>query len=248
MSKSFQIDDTMASLNTINNYGFSAVKLDELGASEYTLVTIAVDTSSSLTGYDNELETMLKSAVEACQKSPESENLMIRVVTFASNEEEMHGFKLLSTIKLEDYNGKIDTSGMTKLYDTVHHSIDAMSEYADKLIEQEFLVNGIVFVITDGMDNRSNSTPSMLKELIDKSKKKDETFESLVTVLIGMTDAYDVKDYLDQYKTEGGFTDYFNSGEVSKNTLAKIAGFISNSVSSTVNALGTGAPSKSITF
>ena len=248
MSKSFPIDDTMMSLATVNNYEFSAVNLDELGASEYSLATILVDVSSSLNGYDKELEKMIKTSIEALQKSPESENLMVRIVTFGSNEDEMHGFKLLSSIQLSDYDDCITTSGMTMLYDTTYNAVDAMGNYAKRLIDQDYIVNGIVFVITDGMDNRSTSTPTMLDELVSKLKVQDETFESLTTILIGMNDAYDVKQYLDEYKDLAKFDEYFEMGNVSNTALAKIAGFISRSASSTVQALGTGAPSQSLTF
>ena len=124
---SILMDKTMDNVKTASNYNFSAVKLDELGATEYTLVTIVVDRSSSLHGFDRDLEKMIKEAVDSCQKSPRSENLLIRLVSFNQNENEEHGFKLLTTITLGDYDNLIKTSGSTLLFDTTYHSAQIYS-------------------------------------------------------------------------------------------------------------------------
>lgn len=241
------LNNDMANLNTASNYKFSAVKLDELGATEYTLVTILVDKSSSLNGFDRDLENMIKEAVSSCQKSARSENLLVRLVSFNQNESEEHGFKLLSTITLTDYDNTISTSGMTLLFDTTFHAIEATQNYGKILADQDYFANAIVFIITDGMDNQSTYGPKQIKQLIN-DVRRSEDLESIATVLVGMSGAYDVQQYLDQFKDEAELDEYIDMGDVSQSTLAKLAGYISRSISSTSQSLGTGGPSTSLSF
>src|SRR6478672_10340980 len=63
-------------------YGFSATRIDHLGASEYTLVTIVTDVSPSVGSLVKEMETALREIVTACKYSPRADNLMLRLVTF----------------------------------------------------------------------------------------------------------------------------------------------------------------------
>ena len=66
-----------------SHYGFSAENLQNLGSSEYTLVTVVVDTSSSVYSFATDIENCLKAIVKACRVSQRADNLMMRVVTFA---------------------------------------------------------------------------------------------------------------------------------------------------------------------
>jgi len=241
------MDETMEQVNTQSNYGFSAVKLDELGATEYTLVTVVVDRSSSLYGYDRDLEKMIKEAVDSCQKSPRSENLLIRLVSFNQNEQEEHGFKLLNTIKLTDYDGLIKTSGSTLLFDSAYHAIEATADYGKVLFDQDFFANAIIFVITDGADNESTYGPGQIKDLLEKVRRSEE-LESIAVVLIGMNGEPYVQQYLDEFKNDAELDEYIDMGNVTPAKLAKLAGYISRSVSSTSQALGTGGPSQSLSF
>jgi len=228
------MDDTQEQINSASNYKFSAVKLDSLGASEYTLVTIVVDRSSSLHGYDRDLEKMIKEAVDSCKKSSRVENLLIRLVSFNQNESEEHGFKLLSTIDLVDYDNLIKTSGSTLLFDSAYHAIEATAEYGKILADQDFFSNAIVFVITDGEDNESTYGPGQIQTLLEKVRQSEQ-LESIAVVLIGMTGQYNVQQYLDM-------------GDVTASKLAKLAGYISKSISSTSQALGQGGKSTSLSF
>src|ERR1041384_3198971 len=110
-----------ASLETFalptGNFGFSAERIANLGASEYTLVNIVVDDSGSVMTFKDDMIKCVKEAVKACQLSPRADYLMIRVLSFDQNLREVHGFKLLSTINLDDYNGLLRCGGLTSLFD-----------------------------------------------------------------------------------------------------------------------------------
>lgn len=246
MSK-FALDGTMMDIKTASNYGFSAVKLDQLGATEYSLATIVVDRSSSLYGFERDLESMLIAAVNSCQKSPRSENMMIRVVSFNQDETEIHGFKLLDSINTDDYKNVIKTSGTTILFDTTYRAIEASKDYGKMLIDQDYMANAIVFVITDGMDNMSKFAPRQISDLIE-SARKDEVLDSVAVVLVGMNSDKSVQMYLDKFKSEAKLDEYIEIGDVTPAKLAKLAGYISKSTSSTSQALGTGGPSQSLSL
>jgi hypothetical protein len=105
-------------------------------------------------------------------------------------------------------------------------------------------VNGITFVITDGDDNASTTTPAMIKQEIERGQI-EEFLESHVSVLIGIN-AGQYKSALTAFQMKAGITQYIDAGDANKGNLAKLAAFVSQSISSTSQALGTAGPSKSI--
>ncbi len=239
-------DMEQGTINGLAAFKFSGVRTDKLEATEYTLVIIAVDVTGSVYGFENELRQALITAVEACQKSPRSDNLLLRVLQFSTQVgiDELHGFKPLAEIDPQVDYPELKPDGLTPLYDAVYSSIGATNAYARKLADDDFLANGIVFIITDGMDNHSTATPTMIKQEIEKARR-NEDLESLVTVLIGIN-AQDCAQWLNEFKQEADLDQYIDVGEVTRGKLAKLAAFISQSVSSQSQALGTGGPSQNI--
>lgn len=227
-------------------FQFSAVRPENLGATEYTLVTVVVDTTGSVRDFAGDLLKMVKNIVGACRKSPRADNLMLRLVTFNANVIEAHGFKPLNTIQENDYND-FNPTGMTALYDAAFSSIAATIQYAQTLVDQDFDVNGAVYIITDGADNVSVSSPKRIAKQIDSIIKDETGIESLITVLVGVN-ASDCDSYLKRFKDEAGLTQYVNVGEASPQRLAKLAAFVSKSISSQSQALGTGAASQPLSF
>jgi len=116
------------------------------------------------------------------------------------------------------------------------------------LSEQEFDVNGLVVIITDGVNNigqRSSADVSrILKEVV-----MEEQLESLKTILVGVNtrDAM-INDYLNSFKKDAGIDQYVDSGEATPEKLARLADFVSKSISAQSQALGTGGPSQSLVF
>jgi uncharacterized protein YegL len=229
-----------------SSFSFQGARIDSLGATEYTLVTVAVDVTGSTASFAADLHKMLVTAVEACKKSPRSDNLLLRVITFSTyvgGVAELHGFTPLAQIDPSTYPA-FQPDGMTPLHDATFSAVGALVEYGEKLMESDFLANGIVFVITDGDDNRSSATPRMIKEKITEATK-GEKLESLVTVLIGINAAQYQRE-LERFRQDAGIDQYIDAGEATKGKLAKLAAFVSQSVSSQSQALGTGGPSQNI--
>ena len=229
------------------NFTFQGTRIERLGATEYTLVTIAVDETGSVMSFAKELRDMLVMAVESCKKSPRSDNLLVRVIVFGSQHKngvkEIHGFKLLADINPADYP-YIVPGGMTPLCDAVYSAIGAMNAYGEELEKNDFNANGIAFVVTDGGENASIATMQMVKDEAKKSVT-GEILESMVSVLVGIN-AAGCADLLRAFKDEAGLTHYVDAGEATKGRLAKLAGYVSQSVDSQSQALGTGGPSKLI--
>lgn len=235
-----------------SGFNFSGQIIDQLEASEYTLVTIALDESGSIGGYESQIEDMLQAAVCACNASPYSQNLMIRVIRFGSQYranngvDELHGFKALSEIDVAGYPS-LRGGGSTPLYDAVYSSVGAMNAYAKSLQDLDFAVNGITFVITDGGENSSTGAGAKDVQSELKSSIAGEVMESHLSILIGIGTGYgNASGVLKDFQTDTGMDQFIWAGEATKGKLAKLAEFVSQSISSTSQALGTGGPSQQI--
>lgn len=230
------------------HYGYSATRIEELGAAEYTLVTIVNDVSGSVNGFLGEMEQALGEIVNACKLSPRADNLMIRLVTFDDRMEEVHGFKLLEQCRLSDYRKVLRSGGSTALYDAAENAVAATTSYGKQLKDAQFSANAVLFVITDGMDNASHVGVREVREALSRAVTS-EALESLVSVLIGVNvQDSSVGAYLQDFKTAAGFTQYVEIGRAKAGTLAGLADFVSRSIAAQSRALGTGGPSRSLQF
>jgi len=232
-----------------SGFSFSGVNVNKLGASEYTLVTYTIDHSGSVMRFLRQLEGCLKSSLEGCQKSPRVDNLLVRTVEFDDHVNEVHGFRPLADCHLDSYDGFLKAGGSTALYDATVNSVDAMTTYGKTLIENDYKANGLLVVLTDGGESGASTlTVKSVQESFERSRMS-ESLESLLTILIGVnvTEAA-ISTLLKQFKDDAGFDQYIEIDDASAKNFAKIAGFISKSVSSQSQAIGTGAKSQIITF
>jgi len=231
-----------------SGFQFSATKISNLGATEYTLFGLAVDSSGSVSGFKGEIEACVKSVIESCQRSPRADNLMARVITFDHQIEEVHGFTPLADCHLAKYAGILNRSGGTVLYDASTTLIESVATYGRSLIQQDYWANGIVCVITDGQNEHGTLTVKSVRAALEQAKQ-GECLESLVSILIGVNvTSPTVQRALEAFKSEAGFTQYVQTSDANPKTLAKLAGFISKSVSSQSQSLGTKMASQPVTF
>ena len=230
-------------------FGYSAASLDELGATEYTLATIVQDISGSVAPYESEMEAALKEVVKACKFSPRADNLMLRLLLFEDSLSETHGFKLLEECNIDDYNDCLRPGGTTALFDASENAISATADYGKQLADNDYTTNAIIFIITDGCDNASTLTATEVKKALAKLVQS-ELVESVITVLIGVGADNNpvVKDMLDQFAKDAELTQFIALGDANAKTLAKLAEFISKSISAQSQALGTGGASQPISL
>jgi uncharacterized protein YegL len=247
----FNDENTEFQNGQTGHYGFSAVSINTLESSEYTLVTIVLDESGSTSPFRTEMESCLKEIVKACKQSPRADYLLVRLVAFAQKMSEIHGFIPLDRCDLDNYDGVCGNNGngsMTALYDSSENAILSSLKFATDLSDQDYDVNGIVFVITDGEDNASSSGQKEVKNALQKCTNTEQ-MESLVSILIGVNIQSSVlSSYIDKFSADAGFSQCINLKDASVNTLAKLAEFVSRSISSQSQALGTGGPSQSLVF
>ena len=237
-------------------FTFSAKKIDKLGALQYTVVTIAIDISGSVGGFADQLLACLKAIIEACRKNQRAEFLVIRVITFATDIVEIHGFRELVDINTDDYD-EFHPSGFTCLFDAGYDAVGSTIEYSRQMVEKGFDVNGAVYIITDGGENpggghRTIASPRMIKEKIDEALRKED-IESLITTLVGLHDpnhmwSADVQRDLSYFQVEANFTKFIEAGEATPENLAKLADWVSASVSSQSDQVGSNAPSQVLDF
>ena len=238
-------DDEMQTHSLGNNFSFSSTPLERLVDTEYTLASILVDVTYSTFPFAAQLNDALKTSIKALQKSPRASNLLVRVGIFSTSVgiQELHGFKLLSDIDVDKYP-QFQPDGATNLFDAVYSAVSATSLYAEDLKKNDYLANAIVFVITDGDDNRSRMTADSIKRQIEKIKA-NELLESILVFLIGVNDK-GCKHYLDAFERNADLDGYVSVDEATPGKLAKLAKFVATSVSSQSQSLGTGGPSQSI--
>ena len=223
-------------------FGFTGARFNKLGASDYTLVTIGVDETGTVSGFELELTKMLQTAVDACKESPRSENILVRVLYFSSKYRggvnEIHGFMPLADIDTASYP-TLDPAGGTPLCDATYSSLSATNLYAEELRKKDYGVNGIFFIITDGDENCSVATMRMIKDEQQKALK-GEHLESLISILVGVN-AAQYQYALDKFKDDAGMTGYRDAKDATPRNLAKLAAFVSASISSQSQALGPAA-------
>ena len=231
-----------------SHYGYSATRLEDLGATEYTIATIVADISGSTSPFVRDMEAAITRIVQACKFSPRADNLLLRLIAFDHALGELHGFKLLENCHLADYGGCLSPGGSTALYDATENAVASTTSYAQKLAAGDFSANAIMFVITDGMDNASATTARRVQDAFTKAIRS-EALESIVSVLIGVNvqDAQ-VSRYLKAFHREAGFTQYVELDNADAKTLARLAEFVSRSISAQSQALGTGGASQPLVF
>lgn len=245
---------------TMSGFGFTGTPVKKLKSDDYTIVTVAVDLSGSVGGWERKLEECIKTIAIACRSSQRVENLIFRVIGFNDSVFEIHGFVELRNINPGDYDGKFSAAGSTALLDAYLNAVESTAKYAADLAERNFISNAVLFIITDGEENSSSISTIGASSQSDKmaqgelavSKailkvRSDEVLESIKTILIGVADPKSplekkLQDLKDNSKTD----EFVMIGSMSKGTLAKLAGFVSKSVSSSSQALLNGGVSQPV--
>lgn len=231
-----------------SNFQFSAAKIETLGSTEYTLATLAIDCSGSIEAFVRPMNDVVKEVVKSLRRSPRADNLMLRVITFDRKVTEFHGFRPLMDCHEGDYENVVYAGGVTALYDAVYNGVQAMNQYGKDLTDQDFQVNAALFVITDGGDNASKTTPKEVKDAMAEARRS-EALESIMPVLIGVNISDpSIKSYLDAFQMGAGFQQFVALDDASEKTLAKLGGFISKSISAQSQSLGSGGASQSLAF
>jgi uncharacterized protein YegL len=243
-------DDSTMSNHTLpgNHYGYSATRIEDLNAAEYTLVGIAADVSASVFAYRAEIERAMAEIVRSCRRSPRRDNLLARITTFNGSVHELHGFRPLPACDPDAYLGCLNTAGTTALNDATINMCDAIDGYATTLRDSAFSCNAIVFVITDGMDNASSHNVEQVAQSLS-ALAGSASLDSLTSVLIGINvEADSLSKYLDKLQKTARFDRYLELSNATESTLANVARFVSGSIVAQSRMLGAGRSAGALRF
>lgn len=237
------------------NFGqfvFTAVRPDSLDEPEYTIVNIVTDMTGSVELFADQLLEMEKQVIRDAQRSPYGKRLIVRLTRFnnalnRNNQNEVYGFKAVGSVDVDADHLPFHPSGATPLIDATYDASKAVLEYSKELYQQDYNVNGLVVIITDGEENASHKVDYTELEKLIEGAVRSEMLDSFKTILIGINTQY-CATALQEFKDRCGIDQYVDAGEVKEGTIGKIGRFISQSISSASQALGTGSPSQNLTF
>jgi len=237
-------------------FGFSAIDPEDMAnpEDEYTLVSIAEDVSPSTVRCRADMASGMKTVNLACKKNARADKLMVHYTKFGSSIEETHGFMPVNDIDENDYKPSSTIGGSTCLYDAIFNAIAACGRYAEILDKSDIGSNAIVFIFTDGMDNSSSVGPDSILAKLEEIKMK-EIMESIKIIILGFVDSEisqkgqdEIMRYLNKLTSDLKLDQFVEIGKMTPEQAAKVFGFVSQSISSQSQHLGTGGPSQNLTF
>lgn len=250
MPKLKDMNNVGTEMHKVGTFTYSAAKINDLEevASEFTIVTIVNDRSGSVGDYKFAMEQCLEQIRLACQDSPRSDFLLMQHIQFGSTVEQTHGLVPLDTLDENTYKDCLNISGMTALNDATCDAVNITADFAKKLMSQHYMCNAIVVILTDGCENDSSRSAGDVKKAIAKVRK-DESLESILIILVGVGYEDDnIRQELEEFKENAGIDQFVAMADADAKTLAKLADFISRSISSQSQSLGSGGPSVPLTF
>ena len=244
-------------LQTNAGFGFSMTGIKNLTETSYTLALILVDTTGSVSGEETEIKRMIEQIVADGKRAGWGKRVLLAAYEFNSRVgvKEIFGFDAPAAIDLSRIN--IIAYGATNLIDAIDTGNDILESAATTLVSADFITNLLLVGVTDGEDNVSVKTAKDLKKRFEQGRK-NENWDSIKTILIGLRTGQPAQDQKYHGKTVDGvlsdlaqtaaFDQYESSKNVTDGTYGKIGGFISQSISSASQALGSGSPSQNVSF
>lgn len=231
-------------------YGYTGASIDSLLSFENTLATGLFDESGSTRSFARQMELCVQEIIKSLRHCPVADKLIYRHCHFDDKFREVHGFKPLAECHESNYDGVWAGGGQTALYNSCDHVIKATVDYAEQQATKRFIVNGIIYVLTDGQNyllSQQSLTQDDVKVTLAKALSS-EALESLMTILIGVNEDPGVRRDLEAFHTHVGFTQFVPIEKADEKSLAKLAKFVSQSIQSQSMAVNTGGPSQSLTF
>lgn len=235
------VDDINAQ-KTTSGFQYSNIKVEALTASEYTIAMLVTDLTGSVSGFYKELVEVSKTVLAACIKHPKSENLLLRSTVFNDdiNVKEIHGFLPVSTIDPATYDSFPLPASCTPLMDAHLEACESLLQFGNDLASNQFTANAVLFIVTDGGENSSRNRDMGKIKKIMASLRNGDPLESFTAILIGVDDSSS-KVVLKQYQMDSTIDEYKSIGDATPGNLAKVAQFISKSISTASVACGTGS-------
>jgi hypothetical protein len=171
------------SLGSIVVAGAAGKDMEDIVASDVTLITVLLDASSSIasSGLEQAVRDGYNTLVDTFLQSKERDSVMMALWTFTEKPEVVHSYlPILEATKLDASN--YSAAGATALYDTWCDALAANIAYAQQLRNTGTPCRSIVVVITDGDDCGSKRSPADCARLSRDLLKSEQFILAFVGV------------------------------------------------------------------
>ena len=232
------------------NFAFSRASIEDIkkvGSSEWTLVVIDCDVSGSTSGFRDQMEKLLKAIITGCSGA-RSNNLLIKVNKFGTGVQEVHGFMLYNSIALDIYDGCLTGNGRTALLDSICAGEESIYVMGEELVDDhDYDVNAIHIIITDGYEYGSVMTYDQAQKELARTRT-GECLESNLSLVIRINEGSAGSDESRDKLVKIGIDEVIDAGNFDEDAFKKITGFVSQSITTQSQAVGSGAASQVLTF
>jgi len=213
-------------INDLNfNLDFGNFNPEDIEVDETINAVFLIDVSSSVWSYVQDLNLAFNEFTESMQKSHIADKLLVSIIEFNDRINIVNGFMPVENIPAMDFSKKI--GGATALYDAVYAGLKNALNYRENLENSGVETKTILYVITDGEDNSSQTPPHVIKKIIQDLKRDEHSLFSFSSILFGVGDAANFT----QAQKDMGIEHLAQIG-VSGEEIKKMIGFISQSISS----------------
>lgn len=133
--------------------GAAGKALEDITASDVTLVTVLIDASSSIhsAGLEQAVRDGQNGLIDAFGGAKEKDSVLLALWTFATDMDVLHSYLPVDeAVRLDAKNYR--AGGCTRLYDTWCDALAANVAYAQRLRDGGTPTRSVVVVITDGAD------------------------------------------------------------------------------------------------
>ena len=208
------------------DYNFGNFNPDDVEVEDTINAVFAIDVSSSVGGYEAELNSGINDFVARMQKSHVADKLFVSMVEFNSDVKVRTGFQPISQIPVIDFSSSI--GGMTALFEGTKVALKNALDYRNNLENAGINCKTLLFVITDGDNNRPGEA-SDVKAIITDLLKEERNFASFEAILFGIGTG--MEGYFNSAAAEMGIKNVATISDTADD-IKKMINFISSSVSS----------------
>jgi hypothetical protein len=163
--------------------GAAGTPLENIEATDVTLVTILIDASSSIamSNLEKAVREGQHELLRAFAGSREKDKILVALWTFADSVDVVHSYVPVGdATKLDDHNYR--GAGYTRLYDAWCAALTANVTYAQQLRDGGTPVKSVVVAITDGDDTGSQQKPKHCRALSEDVLKTEQFVLAFVGV------------------------------------------------------------------
>lgn len=165
--------------------GIDGTNIDDIQATDVTLLTLIVDDTGSLSHLIDSVIEGQNMLLESIKKSKQKDNILLSLWKFGPNSKLVHSYVPVDQATKLDRRNYRASEGSTALYDSWMNGLAANIAYAQMLRSSGTPVKNIVVVITDGQDNDSRKYKVKDVEQVNKDLLKSEQF---ILAFVGMAE------------------------------------------------------------